>query len=94
MAFERVIGAQAAIIACQDGSSIVGRVALRVVPYRTVQVTAVKAEGDCVLVAQVYSTCPLFYIVIPFFFCTIIVVINYFQILLSTCTKRKSSVWK
>jgi len=46
VAVERIIRAQATIIACQDGSSIVGRVALRVIPYRTVQVTAIEAERN------------------------------------------------
>lgn len=44
MAFERIIRTQTTIIACQDGSSIVWRVALRVVSYRTMQVTTVKTE--------------------------------------------------
>jgi len=46
VAVERIIRAQATIIACQDGSSIVGRVALRVIPYRTMQVTAIESKRN------------------------------------------------
>lgn len=63
MAFERIIRTQTTIIACQDGSSIIGRVALRIISYRTVQITAIKSARDDILVV-IITICIILFVLL------------------------------